>query len=204
MSYTFIEAVSNRRSYYHLSNKAVIDDSAITALIDSLLYTMPTPFNVQASRIVLLMGEHHRELWQMLTDILRKMLPDETFRSSHEKIKRAFASGRGTVLFYEDTRALNTLRERYPNYADNVSRWSEHSSAMLQFVMWTALEGFGYGASLQHYNPLIDNAIMERWKIDPAWQLIAQMPFGTPLDTPAERVQTSPPRDRRIIIDDGK
>jgi predicted oxidoreductase (fatty acid repression mutant protein) len=109
-------------------------------------------------------------------------------------------SGCGTILFYEDEEALDVMRREFPLYAKNVDRWSEHSSAMFQFAIWTALEDMGYGASLQHYNPLIDNAVMERWLISDKWRLIAQMPFGTPLDIPTERLQRSAPQQRRIVF----
>ena len=103
---------------------------------------------------------------------------------------------------YEDEDALNRMRQNYPAYADNVATWSEQSSGMMQFAMWTALEDMGYGASLQHYNPLIDKAVAERWLINPDWRLIAQMPFGAPLDSPAHRTSTKTLNERRIIYSD--
>lgn len=51
---------------------------------------------------------------------------------------------------------------------------------MLQYVIWTALELEGLGASLQHYNPLIDEEVKKEWQIPSNWKLIAQMPFGKP------------------------
>jgi predicted oxidoreductase (fatty acid repression mutant protein) len=35
------------------------------------------------------------------------------------------------------------------------------------------------GASLQHYNPVIDAAVAREWNIPAAWKLRAQMPFGS-------------------------
>jgi predicted oxidoreductase (fatty acid repression mutant protein) len=139
-------------------------------------------------------------VWQLVAEALRSILPEERFKMSKEKIDRSFASGHGTVLFYEDTAALNHLRENYPLYADNVEIWSEQSSGMFQFAMWTALEEFGYGASLQHYNTLIEYSIVERWHINPDWRLIAQMPFGAPVDTPPQREQRSLPQSRRVVF----
>lgn len=196
----FIQAIARRRSYYHLKDRPLVDDERVVELIDELLATMPTPYNVQSARVVLLLGDHHREMWHLVIEALREILPKERFIASRDKIDRSFASGHGTVLFYEDTAALNHLRERQPLYADNVEIWSEQSSGMLQFAMWTALEEFGYGASLQHYNSLIEYSIAERWKINPDWRLIAQMPFGEPIDTPLERVQTSAPQSRRVVF----
>ena len=55
---------------------------------------------------------------------------------------------------------------------------------MHQIVVWTALEIEGFGASLQHYNSLIDDEVKRRWDTPSEWKLIAQMPFGKPTTTP--------------------
>jgi predicted oxidoreductase (fatty acid repression mutant protein) len=52
---------------------------------------------------------------------------------------------------------------------------------MLQFIIWTSLETEGFGASLQHYNPLIDEKVKSAWNIPDSWKLLSQMPFGKPL-----------------------
>ena len=41
-----------------------------------------------------------------------------------------------------------------------------------------ALAEAGIGANLQHYNPLIDNAVAEAWDIPASWRLRAEMVFG--------------------------
>ena len=202
MSRNFIEAVAHRRSYYHLDSRAMVPDSEVVNLIDELLTTMPSPFNVQSARIVLLLDEQHRELWHIVLSTLRRITPPERFEKTQQKIERAFLSGHGTILFYEDEDALNRMRQNFPAYAHNVATWSEQSSGMMQFALWTALEDVGYGASLQHYNPLIDKSVAERWLINPDWRLIAQMPFGAPLDSPAHRTSTKTLNERRIIYSD--
>ncbi|NLC89798.1 MAG: nitroreductase, partial [Clostridiaceae bacterium] len=40
------------------------------------------------------------------------------------------------------------------------------------------------GASLQHYNPVIDDALGELFDIPEDWVLVAQMPFGHILEEP--------------------
>ena len=45
-------------------------------------------------------------------------------------------------------------------------------------VRW-ALEEAGLGASLQHYNPLVDEVVRKHWGVHGNWQLRAQMPFGS-------------------------
>ena len=202
MSRNFLEAVAHRRSYYHLDSREMVNDSEVVNIIDELLTTIPSPFNVQSARIVLLLDEQHREFWHIVLDTLRHVTPPERFAKTQQKVERAFFSGHGTILFYEDEDALNRMRENFPLYADNVATWSEQSSGMMQFAVWTALEDMGYGASLQHYNPLIDKSVAKRWLINPDWRLVAQMPFGAPLDNPAHRTTSTPLPERRIVYSD--
>jgi predicted oxidoreductase (fatty acid repression mutant protein) len=70
---------------------------------------------------------------------------------------------------------------------------------MLQLVIWTALENEGLGASLQHYNPIIDEEVKKEWSIPENWKLIAQMPFGKPT-APAGEKQFNPVEDRVKIF----
>ena len=56
--------------------------------------------------------------------------------------------------------------------------WAGHSTGMLQFAVWTALEAEGLGANLQHYNPLVDAKVVEEWKVPATWKLSAQLVFG--------------------------
>lgn len=199
MSRTFIDAVAMRRSYYKLGSSAVIDDSEVIAMVDQILETMPSPFNVQSARIVILFGQEHRALWDIVSDELRAIVPADKFQNTEMRIDQAFRSGHGTILFYEDSAMLEQLKHNYPIYADKVDIWSEQSSGMHQFAVWTALEDMGYGASIQHYNPLIDKRVAIRWDIPDGWRLITQMPFGTPIDVPSSRQHTSPPSQRRRV-----
>ena len=59
--------------------------------------------------------------------------------------------------------------------------------AILQFIVWTALETEGLGASLQHYNPLINAQVQSTWNLPTSWSLVAQIPFGKPSAPAAER-----------------
>ena len=129
---------------------------------------------------------------------LQAIVPAEAFVATEQKIDRSFASGYGTVLYYEDTTVVRKLQEQFPTYADNFPIWSEHTSAMHQLAVWTMLEDAGFGASLQHYNPLIDKEVREQWDLPAAWRLIAQMPFGTPGGEPQEK--SFKPWEERIRI----
>ena len=142
----------------------------------------------------MLTGENHTKLWNITTETLRKIVPAENFGSTQDKMN-AFGSGYGTVLFFEDNTVIESLQKQFPLYAENFPVWSQQSNGMLQHVIWTSLELEGFGASLQHYNPLIDDEVKKEWNIPSGWKLIAQMPFGKPT-APAGDKEFAPLEDR--------
>lgn len=198
MERNFAAAIANRRSYYALDNRIKVSEQEIKKMIETALLNVPSAFNSQSTRIVLLLGENHKKLWEITKSILKSILPQEAFAQTENKINTSFESGYGTVLFYEDTLTVKKLQEQFPLYADRFPVWSEHTSAMHQFAIWTLLEDAGMGASLQHYNPLIDSQVSEQWKISSDWKLIAQMPFGNPIAQPGEK--THEPLAKRFLV----
>ena len=174
----FFDAVRNRRTYYSISNETIVPYERIREIVNEAVKHTPSSFNSQSARVVLLLGEHHERLWDIVKAELKKIVPAEKFKATEDKIDGAFRSGYGTVLYFEDMDVIGGLQERFPSYRDNFPVWSNHSAGMLQFVVWTALELEGLGASLQHYNPVIDDAVKAEWGIPASWKLLAQMPFG--------------------------
>jgi len=69
---------------------------------------------------------------------------------------------------------------------------------MHQLAIWTMLEEAGFGASLQHYNPLIDEEVVKTWNLPSTWKLVAQMPFGVPTQGPGEK--SFQPIDERVKV----
>lgn len=122
-----------------------------------------------------------------MKETLKARISAEAFAKTEAKIDGCFASGHGTVLYFEDTSVVKKLQEAFPSYKDNFPTWSQHTSAMHQFAIWTMLEDMGLGASLQHYNPLIDDEVRRTWNLPDDWMMIAQMPFGTPTGEPGEK-----------------
>lgn len=202
MKRTFIEAIEHRRSHYSLSAAMAVNYQEIVRCIERIILATPSAYNSQSSRIVVLFGIHHLCLWGIVKQCIKNIVSPDVYTISREKIDNCFASGCGTVLFYEDTKVVEQMKVEYQSYADKFDTYSAHTSAMHQFAIWTALEDMGFGASLQHYNPLIDNLVAEQWDIDKSWQLIAQMPFGTPLDTPKAKEQIQPLSERYLVFYD--
>jgi uncharacterized protein len=182
----FYNAIKGRRSIYGISKETPVSDERIIEVIENAVKHTPSAFNSQTARVVVLFGENHNKLWDITKETLRKIVPEGKFEPTEEKLN-SFRSGYGTVLFFEDTSIIESLQEQFPSYSDNFPIWSQQSSGMHQFVVWTSLEIEGLGASLQHYNPLIDDEVKNVWGIDSKWKLIAQMPFGKPVASPGEK-----------------
>lgn len=200
MKRTFLEAIEHRRSCYSLSATNPVSESDIISAIDRIILSTPSAYNSQSTRLVVLFGRHHTQLWEIVKNALEEFVSPEAFTGVKEKIDSSFAAGCGTVLFYEDMAVIEQLKEKYTTYADKFDEYSEHTSAMHQFAVWTALEDMELGASLQHYNPLIDTAVAHQWNISKEWRLIAQMPFGTPLSVTETKAQHLPLTIRRLIF----
>ena len=199
MERTFREALRHRRSYYALAPESPIDDARIEEIVRFAIKHVPSAFNSQSTRAVLLLHEHHDELWKIVKRTLRAIVPEGAFARTEEKIEHSFAAGYGTVLFFEDTDVVRGLQQQFPAYAGNFPVWSEQTSAMHQLAVWTMLEDAGLGASLQHYNPLIDDAVKARWGIPAQWALASQMVFGG-IAAPMAPIDKLPASERVRVI----
>ncbi len=190
----FFEAIKNRRSIYAISKESVVSDERIQEIVSDAVKHTPSSFNSQSARVVVLLGEQHDKLWNITENTLKKMVPEDKFAPTAEKMAM-FRNGYGTVLFFEDQEVIEGLQTAFASYADNFPIWSLQSSGMHQLVIWTGLENEGFGASLQHYNPLIDDEVKQTWNIPASWKLLAEMPFGKVV-SPAGEKEFKPLEDR--------
>ncbi|KAH9893134.1 Nitroreductase [Epithele typhae] len=191
----FLAAVKTRRSIYTITSESPIPDDKVVQIVADAVKHVPSSFNAQSSRAVVLFGDAHQKLWQIVLHTLKPKVSPEQYEMTEAKVTSSFAAGHGTVLFFEDSAPVTALQTAYPSYADKFPGWAQHTSGMLQFIVWTALENEGLGASLQHYAPLITPQVLAAWGLPDTWELVAQMPFGTPSAPPGEKT-FSPVEDR--------
>ena len=187
MEKTFWKALESRHSVYGFDREKPVAQDKVVEIVEKALTLVPSSFNCQSTRIVVLFGEHHKKLWDITLDALGKVTDEKQFAKTEKKIRGDFQSGYGTILFFEDSAVVKGLQEQFSLYADRFPVWSEHTAAMHQFTVWVALAQEGLGASLQHYHPLIDDAVRKEWHVPDSWRLTAQMPFGKPLSAPEEK-----------------
>ncbi len=176
-SQTFASAVQGRRTIYAIDKNIKVSDQRLQEIVEYAVKHTPTSFNSQTGRALLLLGNHHDTFWNNTKEILKGIVPPEQFAPTEKKMN-GFQSGYGTVLFFEEQKAVEKLQEQFPLYASGFPTFSQHSSAILQYIMWTSLHTEGLGASLQHYSPLVDEFVQKEWNVSPTWKMVAQMPFG--------------------------
>lgn len=185
---SILESIKDRRTYYQISNEKVLESAELETLVQDIAKHVPSPFNMQSQRVILLENEEHTKFWNIVRETLRKIVNNpEKFKSTEEKIDTAFASGSATILYFDDTEVVEGYAAKMPDYAENFRDWSRQANGMLQYAMWTTLESVGYGANLQHYNPVIDDEVKATWNIPASWRLVAQMPIGKPAGDPGSK-----------------
>ncbi|WP_066889994.1 nitroreductase family protein [Clostridium nigeriense] len=177
MNKNFFDAIKERRSIYAISKESPISDEKIVKIVEEVVKHVPSAFNSQTTRTVILLGESHNKLWDITMEALRKVVPEKDFSSTEEKIN-SFKAGHGTVLFFEDFAVVESLQKQFELYKDNFPVWALQTSGMMQFSVWTAFATEGIGASLQHYTELIDEQVKKEFNIPNNWKMISQMPFG--------------------------
>jgi predicted oxidoreductase (fatty acid repression mutant protein) len=193
----FMEAIKARRSVYGIDKNIGVSEEKINNVLQQALLHTPSGYNAQSGRVVLLLNKNQDTFWSFTKEALRKVVPVEMFKATDDKIN-ALSAGYGTILFFEDQAIVKGLMDKFPLYAANFPVWSLESAGMMQFVVWTGLAELGIGASLQHYNELIEGEVKKTFDIPESWKLVAQMPFGHQIAPLSEK--TFLPLEGRFII----
>lgn len=166
----FKNVITDRRSIYALNADLPVSEDDITSLVEELAELTPDAFNQKSARAIVVFGDKNQQVWDAIYDAFEGKV-------SREKID-SFAAGAGTILYFIDRSTIQSMQAQYELYADKFPIWANQANGMLQFNIWSALRSVGVGASLQHYNPVIDEAIREVTGAPEAWELVAQAPFG--------------------------
>lgn len=187
MSNQFLDLINKRRTIYAIGKNVEHTPEQLTDLIQDAIKQSPSSFNSQSSRAVILFNAEHEKFWGFVKNKLKSYAKDEAAAAKTDAKMDSFAAGVGTVLFFEDMDVIQGLQEKFPSYAENFPIWAEHSTAIAQFAVWTALHTDGVGASLQHYNPIVDEQVHAEWDVPASWKLRAQLVFGSVEGEPNEK-----------------
>lgn len=165
-----IKSLMKRRTYYNIDKNIPVSEKEIEEKVKEVTELVPDAFNMKSARVVLVLGEKHDQLWDEIYNVFEGKVPRKKIDS--------FKAGAGTVLFLYDQETVKAMQEQFSTYADNFPVWANQANGMLQLSIWSMLRELNIGASLQHYNPVIDSKVKEIFDIPESYKLVAQMPFG--------------------------
>lgn len=199
MTESFLNLAKNRRTIYALGKNVELSNDQLEATIKEAIKQAPTAFNNQTTRAAILFNDKHDRLWDIVFANLAKVVTDEEALAATKAKIDSFKAGYATVLFFTDTDIVKQFEELAPLYAEKFYDWSEQGMGIANYATWLALTEAGLGASLQHYNPIIDADVAAEFGIPANWRLRAQMVFGS-IEAPAGEKEFAADADRFKVI----
>ncbi|HHT45181.1 MAG TPA: nitroreductase [Fastidiosipila sp.] len=167
---SIINSLKKRRTHYDIKKDLPISQDELVEIVEKVTELVPDSLNMKSARVVLALDEKQDELWDSIYEAFDGQVPREKIDS--------FKAGHGTILYFYDKDVVENMSDTYPFAKDKFPTWSMQANAMLQLAMWSALKEKNIGASLQHYDPVIDEPVRELFDLPDNWVLNAQMPFG--------------------------
>ncbi|PYH40764.1 Nitroreductase [Aspergillus saccharolyticus JOP 1030-1] len=204
----FLQFLCSRRTNTHracpepphdlqLGRDHSVPDAKIEVLVQQAILHVPSAFNTQSTRLVVMLHQEHERWWDIVIGVFQNLVktgavPERVWKNQTLPKLKGFKAAVGTILFYEDPAHIEPYSEKFSLYKDQFEPWAQHSNAMHQYF------SLGFGANLQHYNPLIDMPVAEAWNVPKGWKLGAQLVFGSPEGSPGSKEQK--PVEERVTI----
>ena len=179
----FIDILKMRRSVYALDKKLPVSKEQVLEIIKDATQYVPDAFNMKSQRVLVITDDKNKDFWNGVYDVLVRVSGENLSRDKTD----SFMAGYGTVLYFYDRDTVDEYKKNFSLYANNFDNWAMQSNAMLQYAIWTVFASVGIGASLQHYNPIIDDMVHKEFNVPENWVLVAQMPFGGIVVKPEEK-----------------
>lgn len=99
----FLETLAGRRSIYALKKESPISDARIQEILTEVIKHVPSSFNSQSTRVVLLVKEEHDKLWELHKEVLKPIVPEADWAATEGKMnmfKGAYATVCAISLLY--------------------------------------------------------------------------------------------------------
>lgn len=137
-SASFLDSLKVRRSIYALSPTSDVPDETIIDIIKQAILHVPSPFNSQTTRCLVLLGNEHQKLWGTIGDTLKPAMPPEKWAFFSPKIQE-YKNGYGSCVFFDDMTAWDTIEknlgpDRWAAVSSMTEEWTQHSSGMYQYA----------------------------------------------------------------------
>ena len=174
----FTDLAKQRRTAYAIGKNTELSNKEIADRIREVAQQIPTAFNSQTTRLVVVFGEDNVKLWDHVLDVQKDVMEGDMWEMMSGVMQGAKA-GVGTVLFFEDHNTIESTLGKN----ERADVYKQHHNANAQYGIWLALTELGLGGSLQHMNigfeQGFDKSVKEMFGLPASYEMIAQMPFGS-------------------------
>ncbi|KAH7374587.1 Nitroreductase-like protein [Plectosphaerella cucumerina] len=199
----WLAAAKHRRSVYGLKDTSHVSDERIQEIISNVLSFTPSSYNTQPARITLVLGEKHKQLWDVVIETAEPILKGfgpgvwDAMGPRFQAFKNAY----GSVLFWDSGDAIKSAQQTHQSAAHMFEQFADHASGMAQLLIWTALELEGFGANLQHMAaiPPVEAALKKFLQVPEDYSLKANMNFGEEAQ-PHPEVPTKLPLSETLVV----
>ena len=117
-STSFRDALRARRTYYALNKTLPVAQDRIADIVEDAVQAVPSAFNSQTNRAVVLLGAEHSRLWDVVVaDVLRTHVDAEQWEATSRKLA-GFAAAAGTVR-----RTILTIHTSPPSPPNGFASW---------------------------------------------------------------------------------
>ena len=140
----FKDLLTKRRSQYAIGANTDVTAADVTAALNEVIPQVPSAFNSQATRVVVVSGENNVKLWELIKNVQKDVL-DEATLNYMTPIMDGARDAVGTILFFEDRDAVES---GIPANEERRLIYKNHASANAQLTTWLTLTELGLGANL--------------------------------------------------------
>lgn len=102
-SSTYLEAVKHRRTVYGVTDDISVSDDRIIEIVNQVIQSLPSSWNMQSTRILLTLGKEHKRFWDTVIDAAKPFIlgqKGEEDWQRNEKRFKSFQHAYGTVCFF--------------------------------------------------------------------------------------------------------
>jgi predicted oxidoreductase (fatty acid repression mutant protein) len=180
-AHALADLMARRRSIRQLRDGSL--PRGALARIVAAARSVPAAYNRPPWHIVVV-HERSGGFWDVVEAAFRDRLGGDRLARYLDRLA-GFRGGVGAVLVYEDRTAVEEMRQACGIDHDQARAYSEQGLGMVQLALWLAIVAEGLGASLQHWEALIEDRVAAFLGL-PAdrFRLAATMPLGFPAEEP--------------------
>jgi len=100
---TYLEAVKHRRTVYGVTDTISVSDDRIIEIVNEVIQTLPSSWNMQSTRILVTLGKEHKKFWDAVMAAAKPFVlnqqGEEDWKRNEDRFK-SFRAAYGTVRVF--------------------------------------------------------------------------------------------------------